>query len=61
MNCVLEIVIDGLELEDVEQAMRVGVEAAIKPGVKKISAGNYGGGLGQYQIHLHKLLAKGEK
>jgi len=61
VNCVLEIVIDGLELEDVEQAMRVGVEAAIKPGVKKISAGNYGGGLGQYQIHLHKLLANGEK
>ena len=61
VNCVLEIVIDGLGLEDVEQAMRVGVEAAIKPGVKKISAGNYGGGLGQYQIHLHKLLAKGEK
>ena len=61
VNCVLEIVTDGLGLEDVEQAMRVGVEAAIKPGVKKISAGNYGGGLGQYQIHLHKLLAKGEK
>ena len=47
VNCVLEIVIDGLGLEDVEQAMRVGAEAAIKPGVKKISAGNYGGGLGR--------------
>ena len=55
INCVLEIVIDGLTLEAVEQAMRVGVMAAIKPGIKKISAGNYGGGLGQYHIHLLKL------
>ena len=56
INSVLEIVIDGLTLEDVEEAMRVGIKAAIKPGIKKISAGNYGGGLGQYQIQLHKLL-----
>ena len=55
INCVLEIVVDGLTLEAVEQAMRVGVMAAIKPGIKKISAGNYGGGLGQYHIHLLKL------
>ena len=55
INCVLEIVVDGLTLEAVEQAMRVGVTAAIKPGIKKISAGNYGGGLGQYHIHLLKL------
>ena len=55
INSVLEIVIDGLTLEAVEQAMRVGVTAAIKPGIKKISAGNYGGGLGQYHIHLLKL------
>ena len=55
INSVLEIVIDGLTLEAVEQAMRVGVMAAIKPGIKKISAGNYGGGLGQYHIHLLKL------
>ena len=61
VNSVLEIVIDGLTLKDVEEAMRVGIEAAIKPGVKRISAGNYGGGLGQYQIQLHKLIANGEK
>ncbi|SVC89972.1 uncharacterized protein METZ01_LOCUS342826, partial [marine metagenome] len=48
INSVLEIVIDGLTLKDVEEAMRVGIKAAIKPGIKKISAGNYGGGLGQY-------------
>jgi formylmethanofuran--tetrahydromethanopterin N-formyltransferase len=55
INSVLEIVIDGLTLEAVEQAMRVGAIAAAKPGIKKISAGNYGGGLGQYHIHLHKI------
>ena len=60
INSVLEIVIDGLTLEDVEEAMRVGIKAAIKPGIKKISAGNYGGGLGQYQIQLHKLLENAE-
>ncbi len=60
INSVLEIVIDGLTLKDVEEAMRVGIKAAIKPGIKKISAGNYGGGLGQYQIQLHKLLGNAE-
>jgi formylmethanofuran--tetrahydromethanopterin N-formyltransferase len=60
INSVLEIVIDGLTLKDVEEAMRVGIKAAIKPGIKKISAGNYGGGLGQYQIQLHKLLGNTE-
>ena len=60
INSVLEIVIDELTLKDVEEAMRVGIKAAIKPGIKKISAGNYGGGLGQYQIQLHKLLGNVE-
>jgi formylmethanofuran--tetrahydromethanopterin N-formyltransferase len=56
INSVLEIVIDGLTLEAVEEAMRVGMAAAAKPGIKKISAGNYGGDLGQYHIKLHQLL-----
>lgn len=55
VNSVLEIVIDGLNIEAVEKAMRVGMEAAAKPGIKQISAGNYGGNLGQYHIHLHQL------
>lgn len=55
INSVLEIVIDGLTLKAVENAMRVGLMAAIRPGIKKISAGNYGGGLGQHHIHLLKL------
>ena len=57
VNGVLEIVIDGLTLEAVQQAMRTGMAAAARPGVKKIAAGNYGGGLGQYQIHLRALWA----
>jgi formylmethanofuran--tetrahydromethanopterin N-formyltransferase len=56
IGCVLEIVIDGLDLQSVEEAMRRGLRAAAKSGVKQISAGNYGGNLGQYQIYLHKLL-----
>lgn len=58
VGCVLEIVIDGLELEDVEEAMRKGIEAACRPGIVKISAGNYGGNLGKYQIHLTDILER---
>ncbi|MFT7459442.1 MAG: formylmethanofuran--tetrahydromethanopterin N-formyltransferase, partial [Planctomycetota bacterium] len=49
INCVLEIVIDGLDESAVREAMRVGMQAAAKPGIKRISAGNYGGNLGQYK------------
>ena len=55
-NCVLEIVIDGLDEEAVTNAMRVGLHAAAKPGIKQLSAGNYGGNLGQYHLQLHKIL-----
>ncbi len=56
VNCVLEIVIDGLSEEAVADAMRVGLHAAAKPGIKQLSAGNYGGNLGQYHLHLNKIL-----
>lgn len=56
VNCVLEIVIDGLDVAVVEEATRVGIRAASIPGIRRISAGNYGGTLGQYQIHLHRVL-----
>jgi formylmethanofuran--tetrahydromethanopterin N-formyltransferase len=55
-HCVLEIVIDGLDQAAVEQAMRVGMEAASAEGLARISAGNYGGDLGQYKIGLRQLL-----
>ncbi|WP_018153458.1 formylmethanofuran--tetrahydromethanopterin N-formyltransferase [Methanothermococcus thermolithotrophicus] len=56
VNGVYEIVIDGVDEEAVKEAMKVGILAAVKvPGVKKITAGNYGGKLGKYQIKLHEL------
>jgi formylmethanofuran--tetrahydromethanopterin N-formyltransferase len=59
VNAVYEVVIDGLDLAAVEEAMRLGVRAACRPGVRRITAGNYGGKLGPYHLHLHKLLAPG--
>jgi formylmethanofuran--tetrahydromethanopterin N-formyltransferase len=59
-RCVLEIVIDGLTEADVAAAMRAGMRAGIEigaaGGLLRISAGNYGGKLGPYHFHLHKLL-----
>jgi formylmethanofuran--tetrahydromethanopterin N-formyltransferase len=56
-GCVLEIVIDGLDLPAVEEATRRGILAAAENGgALQISAGNYGGTLGQYQIKLHEVL-----
>jgi formylmethanofuran--tetrahydromethanopterin N-formyltransferase len=59
-RCVMEIVIDGLSEADVGAAMRVGMEAGIElgaaNGLLRISAGNYGGKLGPFHFHLHKLL-----
>ena len=55
VNSVLEIVIDGLNEEAVREATRAGIEAACRPGIVRISAGNYGGTLGQYQVHLREL------
>jgi len=56
VNAVYEIVIDGVDLAAVEEATRVGARAACLPGVVRISAGNYGGHLGPFHLHLHKLL-----
>ncbi|HET6883909.1 MAG TPA: formylmethanofuran--tetrahydromethanopterin N-formyltransferase [Pirellulales bacterium] len=57
VNAVYEIVIDGLDLAAVEEATRVGIRAACRPGVLRISAGNYGGTLGPFHLHLQRLLA----
>jgi formylmethanofuran--tetrahydromethanopterin N-formyltransferase len=55
-NAVYEIVLDGIDLASVEEATRVGVRAACREGVLRITAGNYGGKLGPFHLHLHKLL-----
>jgi formylmethanofuran--tetrahydromethanopterin N-formyltransferase len=55
-NSVLEIVIDGVDGPSVEEAMRRGIRAACVDGVLQITAGNYGGSLGEHLFHLHSLL-----
>ncbi|MEQ1715016.1 MAG: formylmethanofuran--tetrahydromethanopterin N-formyltransferase [Hyphomicrobium sp.] len=57
---VLEIVIDGLTSKAVADAMRVGLKAVTgmgaAKGVTRVSAGNYGGKLGQHHYHLKELI-----
>ena len=56
-NCVYEVILDGATEEAMIKAMKVGIEAAVKvDGVKRISAGNYGGKLGKFQYRLYDIL-----
>jgi formylmethanofuran--tetrahydromethanopterin N-formyltransferase len=61
IESVMEIVIDGLTDIDIRKATRAGIAAACalgaKNGIKRISAGNYGGKLGQFQYHLRDIMA----
>ena len=57
VNCVYEIVINGLTLDAIKRTMAEGIKAAVKiPGVVKISAGNYGGKIGPYRADLKEVL-----
>jgi formylmethanofuran--tetrahydromethanopterin N-formyltransferase len=56
VGSVLEIVIDGLTLEAVRDAMARGLEAAAGAGASQVTAGNYGGNLGPYHIELRDLV-----
>jgi len=56
VNSVLEIVLDGLDASAIEAAMRAGIRAACRPGVRAISAGNYGGKLGPHHFHLRQIV-----
>jgi formylmethanofuran--tetrahydromethanopterin N-formyltransferase len=58
VNSVLEIVVDGLGRPSIEDALRAGVDAACRPGVVAISAGNYGGKLGKHHFRLHDLMGQ---
>ncbi len=61
VESVMEIVIDGLTKEDIDKAMRVGIQAicdlGAENGIRRISAGNYGGKLGPYHFHLQEIMA----
>ena len=57
VNCVYEVVIDGLSVDAVKGAVGEGIKAAAAiPGVVGISAGNYGGRLGPYKAVLKEVL-----
>lgn len=56
VNYIPEIVINGVSLQTVKKAMKAGIKAALSVnGVVKVSAGNYGGKLGNYKIYLREL------
>jgi formylmethanofuran--tetrahydromethanopterin N-formyltransferase len=57
VNGVFEVVINGVSEDAVKEAMRAGIKAAVNvPGVKKITAGNYGGKLGKHHIPLLEVV-----
>ena len=60
VSAVMEIVINGLTKEDIDKAIRESLIAISKSKYKKdilaVSAGNYGGKLGQYHFHLRDIL-----
>lgn len=57
VNSVLELVLDGTDSPAIETAMREGIRAACQPGVKAITAGNYGGKLGPHHFHLRRIMS----
>jgi formylmethanofuran--tetrahydromethanopterin N-formyltransferase len=57
ISSIPEIVINGMNREAVEKAMKAGLQAASNvKGVKMLSAGNYGGKLGKHHIYLKDLI-----
>jgi formylmethanofuran--tetrahydromethanopterin N-formyltransferase len=56
VNAVLELVLDGLDAEAIDRAMRAGIDAACRLGVRAITAGNYGGKLGPHHFHLRRIM-----
>ncbi len=56
VDSVLEIVLDGLDEESIRRAMRAGIAAACLPGIRAITAGNYGGKLGPHHFPLRSIL-----
>jgi len=56
VNYIPEIVINGISIDAVRKAMKAGIEAVLSvDGVVRVSAGNYGGKLGEHKINLKEL------
>lgn len=60
VGAALEIVVDGIDEESVAAAMTAGINAVAGDDVTAIGAGNYGGKLGKFHFHLHKLIGSSE-
>lgn len=62
IGSVMEIVIDGLTPTDISAAMRAGITAVTAlgaaQGIRRVSAGNYGGKLGKYHFRLREIMAR---
>ena len=59
IECVLEIVVDGINEKDIALAMKKGISIICKKfnkGIKSISAGNYGGKLGPFHFYLRDIM-----
>jgi formylmethanofuran--tetrahydromethanopterin N-formyltransferase len=54
---IAEIVYNGISIDTVKEATKVGIKAVLDvEGVVRVSAGNYGGKLGEYKIPLREIL-----
>ena len=56
VNSVLEIVVNGVDAASIAASMRAGIDAACRPGVVAITAGNYGGKLGPHHFRLREIM-----
>ncbi len=57
VRCVYEMIVNGLSMDSVKNAMKVGIKAATTiEGIEKITAVNFGGVLGGLKINLHDIL-----
>jgi formylmethanofuran--tetrahydromethanopterin N-formyltransferase len=57
IEAIPEIVIDGISIETVKNAMKAAIESIFEmDGVKRISAGNYEGKLGQVKLELREIV-----
>jgi len=59
VNCVYEVIVNGLDLEHVKRAVKAGIDRVKDvQGVTRIAAGNYGGKLGNGRISLRDLVGE---
>ena len=57
VNFIPEIVIDAVDEESMKNAVKAGINSILDvDGIVKISAGNFGGNLGEDTFYLHDIL-----